>query len=521
MTQSKTTIFTAALSLAILLTFSCSSSDDGGGGGNNVPTQSSETEGSISSSSNENGSVPTQSSETEGSISSSSSKNGSVQILYCDYGPVTQYGGGCFEIENESECDLQWGQVVATCGGQSSSNNGSSSSNKASSSSKVATSSSSVALSSSSVAKKIYCDYGPVTQYGGGCFEVEKESECDLEWGKVVSSCGGQSSGSNPSSSSGYTFSQFFNVANEAWTTNAGRGFILHSDSTCTGIRETEIGSNNWYQDGGSVRPKLTFQYQDGYYTIVIKEECWFAGVNEPLRVIDINTLQGSRTVTRKSIVGSSSSSSAVGSGLCAGFTNGTERLHYGKNKPQFCDERDGQKYVYVTIGTQIWMAENLNYGGTGIPCGGNDCPKYGRLYSWAGAMNLATSYNSNTYGAVSTQQGICPSGWHLPTNNEWTTLFSFVRVSNFDQGKRLKAASEWGCSSCNGTDDHGFSALPAGGQNLGENYDVAGQYGNWWNASEYSAVQARYNRMTYFKDDTSGGYDAKTGLQSVRCVKN
>jgi uncharacterized repeat protein (TIGR02543 family) len=79
--------------------------------------------------------------------------------IYCDYGPVNEWGGGCEEISKESDCDLEWGKVVSVCG------------------TNVPTA-------------KIYCDYGPVTEYGGGCEEIGKESDCDLQWGKVVSVCG-------------------------------------------------------------------------------------------------------------------------------------------------------------------------------------------------------------------------------------------------------------------------------------------------------------------------------------------
>jgi len=429
MTQSKTTIFTAALSLAILLTFSCSSSDDGGGGGgSNVPTQSSETEGSISSSSNENGSVPTQSSEAKDFNNSSSSKNGSVQILYCDYGPVTQYGGGCFEIEKESECDLQWGQVVATCGGQS--------------------------------------------------------------------------SGSNQSSSSGYTFSQFFNGTNEAWTTNAGRGFILHSDSTCTGIRETEIGSNIWNQDGGSVRPKLTFQYEDGNYTILIREECWFAGVHEPLRVINLNTLQGSRTVTRKSIgSSSSSSSSSAAGGLCA--TNCT-----------LTDARDGRTYKCVKIGTQTWMAENLYYG-----CSDSGCDNtYGNFYKWITAMDLPSSCNSSSCASqiLDRHKGICPSGWHIPKDAEWSELRTFVGSNT---GTKLKTTSGWK-NNGNGTDDYCFSAQPSGYYNTSLQAD--GSHASWWSVKEFDNLSVYwYELKAAGVNLTSTTYGSKTISHAVRCIKD
>ena len=113
-------------------------------------------------------------------------------------------------------------------------------------------------------------------------------------------------------------------------------------------------------------------------------------------------------------------------------------------------DKRDGKTYKTVKIGTQIWMAENLNYDAENSKCYENkpeNCEKYGRLYDWETAMKA------------------CPYGWHLSSDKEWQVLVNFAGGKEV-AGKKLKAKSGWNSykgKSGNGTDGLGFSALPGG----------------------------------------------------------
>jgi uncharacterized protein (TIGR02145 family) len=175
--------------------------------------------------------------------------------------------------------------------------------------------------------------------------------------------------------------------------------------------------------------------------------------------------------------------------------------------KKQFCDERDGKKYLYVEIGWQIWMAENLNYETASSKCSGNDddnCGIYGRLYNWAEA-NTA-----------------CPAGWHLPSNDEWNTLSSYVQSSSgcsSCDATKLKATSGW-YSNGNGNDQYGFSALPGGyGGSDGSFFNI-GSDGTWWSANELNSYYAYYRSMGYY-EDAYWNYDFKSILLSVRCLQD
>jgi uncharacterized protein (TIGR02145 family) len=205
---------------------------------------------------------------------------------------------------------------------------------------------------------------------------------------------------------------------------------------------------------------------------------------------------------------------------------------HYGKMKKQFCDERDGKKYVYVQIGEQIWMAENLNYTICGSKCGsgGNfssledantvNCDKFGRLYDWYTALT------------------VCPDGWHLPSDSEWTILTDYAGDS---AGIKLRATSvDWvciknavlkqtdylmkDCACCgsykDGTDDYGFSALPGGSGSSQLGHFYVGRYGEWWTDTEFQSY-AYYRSIEDYLSDVKKSHVWRTDFLSVRCVKN
>lgn|SRR5574344_137613 len=185
-------------------------------------------------------------------------------------------------------------------------------------------------------------------------------------------------------------------------------------------------------------------------------------------------------------------------------------------------DPRDGQVYKMVTIGTQTWMAQNLNYAVDSSWCYENSadsCSKYGRLYQWAAAIGVSASYNDATFGDSVNHHGVCPAGWHLPTSGEWATLGIAVGGSD-SAGEKLKSASGWYSSSGNGTDSYGFSALPAGYRSDDCRFYNAGDYANFWSATESMFVEseAYYMYLGYYLCTYTVVYD-KNYAVSVRCV--
>jgi uncharacterized protein (TIGR02145 family) len=204
----------------------------------------------------------------------------------------------------------------------------------------------------------------------------------------------------------------------------------------------------------------------------------------------------------------------------------------------------DGNVYNTVTIGTQTWMQENLKTthyaNGTAIPlvtgtsnwealtitseayCWyGDDITNketYGALYTWAAAMNGASSSSANPSGI----QGVCPVGWHLPSHEEWSQLTDYLGGESGAGGKLKETGTEhWYSPNTGATDETGFTALPGGQRGNDGVFRTINYYGDWWSATEYVPGDA-LNRIMYHGDSNVHiVIDSKEVGFSVRCLKN
>lgn len=221
----------------------------------------------------------------------------------------------------------------------------------------------------------------------------------------------------------------------------------------------------------------------------------------------------------------SSSELSSSSSPLSSSVASSSSEAKSSSDGSAFTDARDGQVYKTVTIGAQTWMAQNLNYAVDSSWCYNNSadsCTKYGRLYQWAAAMALDSGYNSNSSGSVinSPHQGVCPSGWHIPTSTEWKALFTAVGGTD-SAAYRLKKTDGW-YNNGGGDDAYGFSMLPSGYRSsVGGAFANAGTYAEFWSVTEATASQA-YNYYTYNTvTKTLTGNAVKSNAYSVRCIRN
>ena len=248
---------------------------------------------------------------------------------------------------------------------------------------------------------------------------------------------------------------------------------------------------------------------------------------------------KSSSSVSSSSSVKSSSSSSVKQSSSSVGFIDPDDVV-----TGTMTDSRDNKVYKTVTIGTQTWMAENLNYAYTDVFykrdnytsdstswCYDNDpanCAKYGRLYTWAAAMDSLGKWSKNgkKCGYIAScsptypVRGICPKGWHLPSKEEFGTLIMAVGDSSTN-GTVLKSTDGWS-NHGNGTDAFGFSALPAGVRSDGH-YERRGSYAYFWSSNDTKGISnAAYRMYLYCGEDIARLiYVDKNHGASVRCVKD
>lgn len=215
---------------------------------------------------------------------------------------------------------------------------------------------------------------------------------------------------------------------------------------------------------------------------------------------------------------------------------------------PNAVADIDGNSYDAVRIGEQVWMASNLRTtryaNGDAIPEGqttsctepyrytpSTNVAEYGYLYNWPAMMHGASSSSSNPSGV----QGICPNGWHVPSDAEWSQLHGYVEShseyvcsGDYNIAKALAADHGWQItadyecavgydqSSNNAT---GFSALPAGGCN--GSYLNFGSNAYFWSATERNDYNAYYRSLFYLNAHVGWDIGSKSYGLSVRCLRD
>jgi uncharacterized protein (TIGR02145 family) len=203
--------------------------------------------------------------------------------------------------------------------------------------------------------------------------------------------------------------------------------------------------------------------------------------------------------------------------------------------------EYEGRVYNTIQIFNQCWMKENLNVGSmiNGAQnqtnnsviekyCYDNDpanCDTFGGLYQWDEAMQYTT---------IQGVQGICPPGWHLPTDEDWMQLEGVadsqyrypdpewydIGYRGFDVGKNLKSTTSWN-SGGNGIDKFGFQAMAAGSRYTNGAFIDMGNYSIFWSSTEIDSDEAWYRILNSDRDESVRYVFAHSIGFSCRCVKD
>ncbi len=200
--------------------------------------------------------------------------------------------------------------------------------------------------------------------------------------------------------------------------------------------------------------------------------------------------------------------------------------------------DTEGNIYNTVQIGSQCWMAENLKVGTMiNSTIGGqlqidngliekycydnnsSNCNIYGGLYEW----NEMMQYNPSDAGNPGATQGICPYGWHIPTETEWKSLTDYLGGESVAGGKMKEAGTtHWNSPNTSATNESGFTALPSGNRYyFSGSFSFISSHGYFWSATEYDIDDAWKRSLSY---DGAGVFlikDDKTSGRSVRCLKD
>ncbi len=258
-------------------------------------------------------------------------------------------------------------------------------------------------------------------------------------------------------------------------------------------------------------------------------------------------------TKSSSSSMSSNVSSSSVASSSSLSRYYLCEENNYPFQYDTLVDERDGQAYKIITIGTQTWMAENLNYdynvGTARSYCYNNvadSCDKYGRLYLWSAAMDSAAVFssigkdcgygNDKCKSGGKVVRGVCPNGWHLPDTSEWRTLSN---IDGNDPGIvyggsiYLSHTRYWTSTTgwyseyydLSGCDTYGFSALPAGVYGDNSGFGAIGNRTLFWSSTWFKGTINAYSAYgASFSTSTHNGSMEDHSLSlagSVRCLKD
>ena len=316
--------------------------------------------------------------------------------------------------------------------------------------------------------------------------------------------------------------------ANEIFTT-VSIGLPTIATSVVSSVTSTSAasGGNISYNGGG---------------TVTSRGLCWSTSQN-PTIALTTKTLDGTgsgsftsnltnlspNTLYYLRAYATNSSGTAYGNQQILTTTTATNGIFNPNLTYGTMSDNDGNIYKTIVIGTQTWMAENLKTSkyrnGNAIPTNLSDATWQSTtsgaytIYNNDAANNTAYGKLYNWY-AVADSRNLCPNGWHVPSDAEWTNLVNYLGGSSAAGGKLKSTSSLWTAPNTGVTNESGFSGLPGGTRSINGYYNI-GSNGLWWSSTVYSTTNAWYRYLNY-----SNGvlirynYNKQSGY-SVRCLKD
>ncbi|MCE5320603.1 MAG: hypothetical protein LLF93_05830 [Bacteroidales bacterium] len=305
---------------------------------------------------------------------------------------------------------------------------------------------------------------------------------------------------------------------------------------TLTTTAITDIGSTS-ATSGGSIT-------SDGGSTIISRGVCW--STNQTPTIANSKTVETSGlSIFTSSIIGlmpsttyyvRSYATNSVGTGYGNAISVTSLRgiffnpdLTYGS-----VTDIDGNKYKTILIGTQTWMAENLkttkyrdgNLIETTNPVWlniqGNVEPKYQWAYD-GNESNIATYGRLYTWYTATDSRNVCPIGWHVPTDAEWTILTTYLGGENIAGSKLREAGVSYWEYPKGATNETGFTALPSGYRHVQGPFFGKGAVVYWWSSKDSGlySYNAWYRHINYDHSDVYREEEYKYSGLSVRCIKD
>jgi uncharacterized protein (TIGR02145 family) len=192
----------------------------------------------------------------------------------------------------------------------------------------------------------------------------------------------------------------------------------------------------------------------------------------------------------------------------------------------------NGYTYSSIVLGNgQEWMAENLrttSYANGDLIPNVTDGTQWSNLTTGAWAHYYNDNQYENPYGklynwyTVADPRNVCPTGWHVPTDAEYTLLTDYLGGEPVAGGKMKSTGTQyWLSPNTNATNESGFSGLPGGHRYSNGTFNHIGHLGYWWSSTEYATYDAWNRYLDYPNGGVTRGYNLKDNGFSVRCLRD